>query len=295
MAIIKSTAIGKAKGSLGNLTYRYLSGDTIASGKVAFPKIPRTFAQMIRRIGWANLVNFYQTFNEDLHPSFEQAQGRVSDYNLFIGRNNGRAPYLTKKEASAGGCIVAPYQITEGSLRSINVSTTEAGAITSDINVGSLVINEETTLSAFSAAIRANNTGWQYGDQLTAFISIQSVDTVTLVPRVVTRAYEITLAEDSETLLVDLLGNNNECFAVTAGKLAFAQVINGGGCYVHSRIDADGNTLVSTQAYVVTNDLLATYSTETMAIAAITSYGGNTRAAFLTPNITTPLAPTPNP
>lgn len=295
MAIIKSQAIGKAKGSLGNLTYRYLSGDTIASGKVAFPKVPRTAAQMARRIGWGNVVNFWQTFNQDLHPSFEQATGRVSDYNLFIGRNTGRAPYLTKKDASAGGCIVAPYMITEGSLTSIGMGVTPTGIITSDISVGSLVITDETTLAAFSAAIVANNSGWQFGDQLSAFISIQSVDTTTQVPRVVTRAYEITLNEDSEDLLVDFLVNNNECFNVIANKLAFLQAINGGGCYVHSRKDAEGNTLVSTQFYEVTNDLLATYSTESMAISAILSYGGNTRAAFLTPNITTPLAPTPNP
>lgn len=295
MAIIKSQAIGKAKGSLGNLTYRYLSGDTIASGKVAFPKVPRTAAQMARRIGWGNVVNFWQTFNQDLHPSFEQATGRVSDYNLFIGRNTGRAPYLTKKDASAGGCIVAPYMITEGSLTSIGMGVTPTGIITSDISVGSLVITDETTLAAFSAAIVANNSGWQFGDQLSAFISIQSVDTTTQVPRVVTRAYEITLNEDSEDLIVDFLVNNNECFNVIANKLAFLQAINGGGCYVHSRKDAEGNTLVSTQFYEVTNDLLATYSTESMAISAILSYGGNTRAAFLTPNITTPLAPTPNP
>lgn len=295
MAIIKSQAIGKAKGSLGNLTYRYLSGDTIASGKVAFPKIPRTAAQMVRRIGWGNVVNFWQTFKQDLHPSFEQATGRVSDYNLFIGRNNGTAPYLTKKDASAGGCIVAPYMITEGSLTSIGMGVTPTGIIISDISVGSLVINDETTLAAFSAAIKANNSGWEYGDQLTAFISIQSVDTTTQVPRVVTRAYEITLNEDSETLIVDLLGANAECFNVISNKLAFLQAINGGGCYVHSRKDADGNTLVSTQYYEVTNDLLPLYSTESMATSAILSYGGNTRAAFLTPNITTPLAPTPNP
>lgn len=295
MAIIKSEAIGKAKGSLGNLTYRYLSGDTIASGKVAFPKVPRTTAQMVRRIGWGNVVNFWQTFNQDLHPSFEQAQGRVSDYNLFIGRNNGRAPYLTKKDASAGGCVVAPYQITEGSLQSIGMGVTPAGVIISDIKVGSLIINDETTVAAFSAAVKTNNSGWQYGDQLTAFISIQSVDTITQTPRVVTRAYEITLAEDSETLVIDLIGNNPECFNVSDQKIGFAAAINGGGCYVHSRKSPDGETLVGTQFYEVTNDLLATYSTETMATAAILSYGGNTRAAFLTPNIETPLAPTPNP
>ena len=295
MAIISSAAIGKAKGSLGNLTYRYLSGDTVASNKVAFPKVPRTLNQMVRRIGWANIVNLWQTYNGDLHPSFEQAIGRVSDFNLFVGRNNGRAPFLTQAEAKAGGCVVAPYKVTEGSLTPISNGVDASGFITSNLNVGSLVINDETTVSAFSAAIKANNSGWQYGDQLSVFIHIQSFDAVNNVPRVVTRAYEVTLNEDSETLLVDVIGNNNECFMVSNQKLRFATAINGGGCYIHSRKGPDGETLVSTQFIVVTNDLEQQYSNETQAVAAIQSYGGKTTAPFLTPNFGTPLADIINP
>lgn len=285
MAIIKSLAIGKSKGSMGGLTYRYVSGETIGSAKVAFPKVPRTMRQMTRRIGWGNMVNFWQALENIWHPSFERAAGRVSDFNLFIGANQNRPPYLTKEESSKGGCIVAPYALTEGTLNSIGMSVNEGGRITSDLNVGSLALDDETTLAAFSSAIRGNNDGWNYGDQLSAVIFIQTVDVVTNIPKVVARAYEITLAEDDETLVLDLIGNNPECFSIANGKLCFASAINGGGVYVHSRLAPDGTTQVSTQAVEVTNTLLATYSTETKAIAAIQSYGGKTTTPFLTPDV----------
>lgn len=289
MSIIKSLAIGKAKGSMGGLTYRYLSGETIGSAKVAFPKIPRTLRQMVRRIGWGNVVNLWQTLDGIWHPSFEQAQGRISDFNLFVGRNNSEAPYLTKEECSKGGCVVAPYMLTEGSLNAISMDVTESGVITSDITLGSLVINDETTIAAFSAAIIANNAGWQYGDQLSAVVFQQLVDTVTSIPRVVARAYEVTLSEDHETLLLDVIGNNPEAFAVVNQKLALNAVLNGGACYIHSRISSEGTTLVSTQRIKVTNTLLSQYSTESQAVAAVQSYGGKVTTPFLTPNINTPL------
>ena len=285
MAIIKSLAIGKSKGSMGGLTYRYVSGETIGSAKVAFPKVPRTMRQMTRRIGWGNMVNFWQALENIWHPSFERAAGRVSDFNLFIGVNQNRAPYLTKEEISKGGCVVAPYTLTEGTLESIEMSVTENGIITSNLNVGSLALDDETTLAAFSAAIRANNVGWNYGDQLSAVIFVQTVDVVTNIPKVVARAYEITLAEDDETFVLDLIGNNPECFSIASGKLCFSAAVNGGGVYVHSRLAPDGTTQVSTQAVEVTNTLLSTYSTETKAIASIQSYGGKTTTPFLTPDV----------
>lgn len=285
MAIIKSIAIGKSKGSMGGLTYRYVSGETIGSAKVAFPKVPRTMRQMTRRIGWGNMVNFWQALENIWHPSFERAAGRVSDFNLFIGINQNRPPYLTKEESRKGGCVVAPYTLTEGTLNSIGMSLNESGIITSDLTVGSFSIDAETTLADFSAAIVENNEGWNYGDQLSAVIFIQTVDVVTNIPKVVARAYEITLAEDSERLLIDILGENIECFYVNNNKLGFASAINGGGVYVHSRLAPDGTTQVSTQAVEVTNTLLSTYSTETKAIAAIQSYGGKTTTPFLTPDV----------
>ena len=283
MAILKGI-FRKQTGSIGDMTLRVVNGQTVTSEKVT-RNTSKTFAQMVRRVQWANVVNLYRAFEGTLHPSFESRPRSWSDFNAFMSANIGQyGVYLTASEASQGGCLVAPYQITRGSLPSVGMGTTEAGVITSDIKVGALDITDETTLAAFSAAVRANNSGWEYGDQLSAYVALQKVNTITQVPYVEVHAYEITLAEDDETLVLDLIDNDPTCFAVVDQKLCLNAPINGGACYVHSRKDGQ-KTRVSTQRFTATNDLLDAYTTEAKRTEAIISYGGKTSTAFLTPNL----------
>ena len=283
MAILKGI-FRKQTGSIGDMTLRVVNGQTVTSEKVT-RNTSKTFAQMVRRVQWANVVNLFRAFEGTLHPSFESRPRSWSDFNAFMSANIGQfGVYLTASEASQGGCLVAPYQITRGSLPSVGMGTTEAGVITSDIKVGALDITDETTLAAFSAAVRANNSGWEYGDQLSAYVALQKVNTITQVPYVEVHAYEITLAEDDETLVLDLIDNDPTCFAVVDQKLCLNAPINGGACYVHSRKDGQ-KTRVSTQRFTATNDLLDAYTTEAKRTEAIISYGGKTSGAFLTPNL----------
>ena len=283
MAILKGI-FRKQTGSIGDMTLRVVNGQTVTSEKVT-RNTSKTFAQMVRRVQWANVVNLFRAFEGTLHPSFESRPRNWSDYNAFLSANIGQyGVYLTASEASQGGCLVAPYQITRGSLPSVGMGTTEAGVITSDIKVGALDITDETTLAAFSAAVRANNSGWEYGDQLSAYVALQKVNTITQVPYVEVHAYEITLAEDDETLVLDLIDNDPTCFTVVDQKLCLNAPINGGACYVHSRKDGQ-KTRVSTQRFTATNDLLDAYTTEAKRTEAIISYGGKTSGEFLTPNL----------
>jgi hypothetical protein len=283
MAILKGI-FRKQTGSIGDMTLRVVNGQTVTSEKVT-RNTSKTFAQMVRRVQWANVVNLFRAFEGTLHPSFESRPRSWSDFNAFLSANIGQyGVYLTASEASQGGCLVAPYQITRGSLPSVGMGTTEAGVITSDIKVGALDITDETTLAAFSAAVRANNSGWEYGDQLSAYVALQKVNTITQVPYVEVHAYEITLAEDDETLVLDLIDNDPTCFAVVDQKLCLNAPINGGACYVHSRKDGQ-KTRVSTQRFTATNGLLDAYTTEAKRTEAIISYGGKTSTEFLTPNL----------
>lgn len=294
MAIVKSLAIGKAKGSAGNLTFTYLGGDTIAKGKVAFPKVPRTYRQMVRRAPWGNIVNFWQATSNALHPSFQGAGGRVSDFNLFVARNLSVPVFLQKSVVAAGGCVVAPYMVTEGELTPIALEPLGTGVMQSNIAVGNLAITDETTLGAFSEAVVTNNSLFEYGDQISAFVFVQSMDTITQVPKIRVRKYEVTLTQNSEDLLIDVLGNDPLAFTVSAsGKIGLSTAIEGGAVYIHSRLDAaTGKTLVSTQHVVCTNEMWDIYMSESALNATIQSYGGKIEQAFLTPNIVTPLAPT---
>lgn len=288
MAIIKSLAVGKAKGSAGQLTYTYVGGDTIMKGKVAFPKIPRTLGQMNLRVRWANIVNLWQTFEGDLHPSFEAAAGRTSDYNLFVGRNNKVPVFLTKQMAAAGGCVVAEYLVTEGSLPKITTEVSENGVIVSNINLGDLTIANDTTVSDLSEAIINNNEGWRYGDQVSAFVCFQTQNDASGVPYVNTQAFEITLSNTDATPLEEVL-SDPIAFAKVNGKLGMSRAIDGAACYIHSRKGADGVTQVSSQNLIVTSNIASRYSDQASRDAAIMSYGGKLTAPFLTPNVSVEL------
>lgn len=288
MAIIKSLAVGKAKGSAGQLTYAYVGGDTIMKGKVAFPKVPRTLGQMNLRVRWANIVNLWQTFEGDLHPSFEAAAGRISDYNLFVGRNNKVPVFLTKQMAAAGGCVVAEYLVTEGSLPKIDTDITEQGVIVSSINLGDLAITSDTTVSDISEAIINNNEGFHYGDQVSAFVCFQTQNSASGVPYVNTQAFEITLSSSDGTPLSEVL-SSPIAFAKVNGKLGMSQSIDGAVAYIHSRKGADGVTQVSSQNLVVTSNIASRYSDQASRDAAIQSYGGKLTAPFLTPNVSVEL------
>lgn len=274
----------KQRGSIGDVTFRRYKGMTVLNEKCE-PAQPRSLAQMVSRVQWRNIQNFWTAFAGTLRLAFESQPRNWNDINSFISANIGHyGVYLTAEEARQGGCLVAPYQVSRGSLPSVGMGTTPAGVITSDIKLGSLVINDETTLAAFSAAVKANNSGWAYGDQLSAYVAIQKVNTVTQVPYVEVRAFEITLSEDSETLVVDLIGNDPTAFNVIDQKLCLNAAINGGACYMHSR-KSGGRTLVSSQRFTVTNDLLDAYTTAAKREAAIISYGGKVTQPFLTPNV----------
>lgn len=126
MAIINSVLIGKGRGSVGNVTLRIAGGDTIASQKISkgAQKIG-TLSQVLRRVRLGNLVNAYQALNAlgngaGMAQSFPARGPRVSNFNMFVSRNIGRAGVgdisLTRELAAAGAVVAAPYVVTEGDL-----------------------------------------------------------------------------------------------------------------------------------------------------------------------------------
>lgn len=283
MAIIHSNAIGKAFGSVGMITYKTVGGATIASDKVFRPSVPRTVSQMVLRTTWANVVALWQSFTQRDKPSFEDRAPRVSHFNAFMSANYKTPVYLTKDEARQGGCVVAPYVITRGSLPAIAVGMAQSGAAQSDIAVGALVIDQDTTLGDFSKAIINNNNGWQDGDQLTYFEVRQVVDSVTHIPHAEVFSNKITLNSDSEDYLSDIL-ESHDGFDVVDGKITAPSIIQGGNTWVHSRKTGDGHILVSSQKLIVNNQLLAQYQTTAKMTAAILSYGGKTEREYLVPD-----------
>lgn len=286
MAVIDSITIGKGRGSLGNVTLRLRSGQTIASQKLqkgVGGAVVRSFAQMQHRVPWANIVNLFRSFSGDLHPSFQVRGAGVSDFNMFVGKNIGsNEVWLEKEEANQGAAVVAPYIATMGTLSPIGVSTGTGGVSVSTISVGSDTFDpDSTTVAEMSQTIIDNNSGYQQGDKITYFKLLQVSDE-NGIPRVEVTARQLKLdLDDTDTLISDVW-SGYDGFAYTNGHLAAAQTVNGGVFWVHSR-EQGGVYEVSTQRIFVTNTLLATYQTSAKQSSAILSYGGKLQTQFLRP------------
>lgn len=125
MAIINSMGVGKARGSMGNVTYRTVKGQTIGSQKIdKGAQLLGTLSQVQRRVRMANLVFAYRQINAagngaGMYQAFPHRDSRSSNWNEFFRKNiNSEAGQvsLTKEEASRGFMICAPFQVSEGNI-----------------------------------------------------------------------------------------------------------------------------------------------------------------------------------
>lgn len=272
---------------MGGITYRTIGGETISSQKRGKSSTKPSYAQASNIVSWANAVNFWQAFNGNDRPSYEGRRPRVSDFNEFIAASRRTPVYLTRSQAQQGGCVVAPYNVTRGSLASIEVVTSgENGEVGTDISLGNLTVSESTTIKQISDAIINNNEGWVNGDAIVCFVARQSTNTVTGVPYTIIDEFKLTLDQTDNETLVSEFDPNLEVFTTMSGsdKLGMSQAVNGGVVYIHTRLTTEG-TKVSTQTFVVNNTLLVSFTTDTARNSAIASYGGSLQRLFLTPDV----------
>jgi hypothetical protein len=190
--------------------------------------------------------------------------------------------YITKQMRLNGGCVVAPYVYSQGTLNSIGMAVNESGVLVSDISLGSLVIGAETTVAELAAAVMKHNRGWEDGDQLTFFYAKQYVDALG-TPRAAMDSEKVVLDVSDETPLTEVV-TSLVGLASVGGKLGMSEALeNGGASWCHSR--NNGSQLkVSTQRLVVVSELLELYQSREAMRACAASYGGiNTKAVYLNP------------
>ena len=280
MAILNGI-IKKMTGSAGQLTFKTVNGQTVVSEKVTVVKNARTAGQQRQRMKWVNIVRMYSGIAPLLKNGFEKKMAQQSDYNMFVRLNSAALPvYLTKSEADGGGCIAAPYQITQGSLPSIVVSGEGAEAKT-DIALGSLTISASTTVAEFAKAVVDNNADFDYGDQISFYDVLQRVNAETQIPYCQFSASYVVLDKNSAVKLLDQV--NKAGFASVGGVLAHGEDEGDGVfAWVHSRYDG-GKTRVSTQFLINNNSLLDDYRSDDAYAEACKSYGG-VSTVFLQPD-----------
>lgn len=251
----------------------------------------RSEKQANTRCQLANVSANYQLFRCKKMQNFEGKEAGQNDFNIFVQVNYDRNPvFITKQDRKCGGCVLGNYQYSLGSLNPIAISLNAGGVLVTNIGLGSLVIDANTTVGEFSAAVLANNKDWQADDQLTFFYAEQMVDSEG-VPRASMDPYRMVMSTTDQTKLwnvVSALGFSSVSGPSTgSGTYVLGMGIalsNAGGSWIHSRNDGDGEKQVSTQRMKVVSDILASYQGEAAFLASAKSYGGiNTREDFLDP------------
>lgn len=236
-------------------------------------KSNRTYNQMYNRCQVGNLAANYQLYAHRLARPFENKPPRQTDYNLFVQANYGKGPvFLTREQVVNGACVLAPYQFTRGSLMSIGCEISDGGMLKSDLALGGLVINEGTTVAAFSQALIVNNDDWREGDELSFFHAMQITDTYLVVPRARLYSCHLVLDTTDTELLYNIV--NRAGFSSVEGCLGMSQaLVSGGAAWVHSRKRADSSIRVSSQRLYVVSELLEGYQSEAALEDAAKSYG----------------------
>lgn len=88
MAIVNSVAIGKARNSIGNITYQTIKGRTIARQKPTNVYNPKTINQKRYRTQFAYIVRYWRERGSFFKPFYTQLVGYGSAYNTCISLNN---------------------------------------------------------------------------------------------------------------------------------------------------------------------------------------------------------------
>lgn len=199
-------------GRVGDTTYYVRDGEQIARqsrnnsnyGETA----SRSEAQQLRRVKWANLVNFYRACQFWMPKAFESVKQGQTMYNKFMQLNiNESRVALTKDMAQSGCCCPELYQVAKGSFPQIQLS---AGDATFD-NKASIVVTQAisgtTTVGDLAADIIANNEEIIEGDNI-AFVFFYSTRDAQDYPYLRSVYKEITLNTSSTVLVSSILPVN---------------------------------------------------------------------------------------
>ena len=266
---------------VGNIRYYTKGGETYTrAAHNSVSSNPRTAKQMNQRLYFSSMMAMYR---KDIAASCYYKEMNQSYANAFMQANkNVQGVYLTKEQHDAGNVIVLPVCVTKGKSGNNTIfpisQELDSGYILSDIAVGSLSIGANTTVGELAQAIFANNpggvNGWKQNDRL-GFVRCYQVIVNGIYRASWQTPINITLNTDDTTLLSSVFSDLTiweDCLAVSMGSAI------GGACFTHSRTDANGALIFSTQFLVNCNAaLIASMRSDAQFEAAWNSYGGGSK------------------
>ena len=278
MAVLQNLWIRGGKQRLGGVVLYQMNGQTLARELAPQVSNPRTTAQMRQRVKLSNLVAFYKANKTWMRNAFEDKAQRESDYNAFVAANIGNTLVaLTKSEVASGAAVAAPYQVTRGSILSIE-HTLQGSTIKTNLNMGNFQIAAGTTIGQLSTAILNNNLTLSEGMQLSLVVNVQQSGNASQQPYIVVRVYEFLLNRSSTEPLTNYFPESVTSVAAGTGNYALAlstsTYAEGGATFILSH-SVGGVTRVSSQRLQLfgSQSVYNSHTTAAAMEAAIESYG----------------------
>lgn len=242
----------------------------------------RTYAQMIRRIKWGNLVNVFKAMKSWQPKAYDSKKQGQTDYNIFMQLNINKATAALTREMCLSGCaVIEPCQVSRGSLPPIALALAGSGNnYLSDIVISN-AIQGATTVGQLSADILANNPQFQEGDNLAFCFFYNWKDSRVEWPFVSTRYTEITLDTTSATVINSIPALDNRLSKSTGGFLQASFSVGTatspnnevGMVLIHTRKSASMLSVSSQEIVVNSNSILSEYVGNTWYQTCIGTYG----------------------
>ena len=205
MVKVKSS-FGKVSGTRANTIYYEVNGVTFGRSKPTKMGNPKTETQMKQRIKMNNILNMYKYIKGYLQQNFEGIIGNKNASSFFRSYNLMKTPvWLTKGQKESYKFVLAPYVVAQGRINSVGYEFRD-GLFVSDINIGSLEINDETEENVLSSVVCGNNDGWANNDTLQIILlrqkRIEASDEEIELPKCC--SFVVTLDKASGTRICDI-------------------------------------------------------------------------------------------
>lgn len=242
----------------------------------------RTYAQMIRRVKWGNLVNVFKAMKSWQPKAYDSKKQGQTDYNIFMQLNINKATAALTREMCLSGCaVIEPCQVSRGSLPPIALALAGSGnQYVSDIVISN-AIQGSTTVGQLSTDIIANNPQFQEGDNLAFCFFYNWKDSRVEWPFVSTRYTEITLDTTSATVINSIPSLDNRLSKSTGGFLQASWSVGTvtspnnevGMVLIHTRKNASMLAVSSQEIVVNGNSILSDFIGNTWYQTCIDTYG----------------------
>lgn len=262
--------LGYSKGSVGDVTFYRSGGSQRARARNRNPNNPKTEKQQKQRSRFANAVKFYkQATTNFFRFAYEDKKVNESDYNAFMRHNTLRSGFIGAAASKiANWPAFGAWEVTSGSLPSINVSFNTANDFDTDFASGNSSISTS-SVAALSTYVINNFSEYREGDIITVLIYNVGVSTGLPTVDVSTNHtancgyMQFTLDTSDTTLLSAIsvvVGGVKYSFDWDADGLHIVLVDGTAAGFmqvamIHSRNTADG-LLVSTQEMVASDEEL---------------------------------------